>query len=209
MAFIFNWPTWPKDVMQEFRTQLQDAMNANTANDPTLVGKWKIEELDFGTVPPRLKLTAIHELSLHRAVVQFHFEYDGDFKFVGRNAVQTNKLVSVIPKYQSELQHSIQSLKSTILPISLTVQDVRVNGDVKVILDMDLDKQRYHLQVVLLNDPIQSITIKTNIEEEMPILKRFIEKMLQKKVREAISKVRAKPLQFEFGITEKKPITQP
>lgn len=206
MSFEFNWPIWDEAFMEEIRKKIETSLNANPAPVPAIVDKWTVKEISFGTKAPTLKLEKIHELSERVASLQFYFSYEGDFKMVLRTKVQINKVYEAehVPKYGV----SLMSFKPTELPLILTVQNIVLDGRIKIdaflpnisfkkLMKGEMIKPKTRILIHILQDPLKSFEVLTNIQKEIPIAKSFFDNLFNEKARDGISAAMSKPIDIE------------
>jgi hypothetical protein len=205
MSFRFNWPTeWNEPFLKKLKEDLEQNINSQDLGVIYIVEKISVTTLEFGTIPPKLKLLKIHELSNTSACFSFAFQYNGDAKIGISTKIDLNEKTINPPKYAISFGRSFLDDKPRILPCVVTLSDFVIDGELKIFVFFNAEKmiknefeQKTRLAVFLSGNPVKSFTVKTNFDE-IPMVQGIIQSRLESLINDATQDIITNGIKVEL-----------
>lgn len=182
MSFLFNWRFFDQEALySQAREVMMETMNKGPTPE-VIIDDIRVDELDFGTVPPDLEILEIGDLAEDKFRGIFKLEYSGDARLKLLTKVQANPLnltfqprgllKFVCPGY-------VAASRSLELPLSIELSDIKLSAIIILVYS-----RAKGLTLVFRNDPLESVKI-TSTFDSMPGIASFIRAEIEQRLNES------------------------
>lgn len=170
MAFRFNkWEEAFQDdqLVATIKRTLESELNSSESGLVSL----KVSHLNFGTRPPLVRLHDIPVVTEKRLLVLLKVDYDGD------------AALGITARLSTGGGSPFWSTNVDSIPVSVILESIRVSGMVAVEVKEVIPGSR-DISIRFLNDPLESISVSSSLDRQLPFVKSLLYAHISAKLRE-------------------------
>lgn len=152
MSFLFNWLDLS---VLDLKSSINAILEATTI--PQLPKKVSISSLSLGKKAPKFEILDIIDFKEEKFKGLFKFNYDGELNVVFNTHYEANA-IKLIEFDSFTKPHFVLADKSTVLPVDLKIQNVKIDALLTVVYNG-------RITVVFNDDPFIDLDISTSLDE--------------------------------------------
>ncbi|KAG9243494.1 mitochondrial distribution and morphology protein 34 [Calycina marina] len=179
MAFNFNWSPLMADADFYERAQemLTTALN-KSPKPPIIVDDILVNELNLGSIPPKLEILEIGDLAEDRFRGIFKMCYTGDAFLTLQTRVQANPLNTYLfskPSFCSP--QPLAASSGLTIPLQITLSEIKLSAFIIVVFS-----RQKGLTLVFRNDPLESLKVSSTFDS-IPFVRDYLQKEIEIQLR--------------------------
>lgn len=178
MSFTFDWQNFAKE--EQFLTRVKGLLSnaLNKKKPPIIVDTITVQELEWGSESPSLKILEVGDLASDRFRGIFKLNYSGSARITLATKVQANLLnvyASAAPKFT--MPEFVSADSSFPIPLNLSLSEFVLSGIVILVFS-----KAKGLTLVFRNDPLQSIRVSSTFDH-VPAIATFLQSQIETHMR--------------------------
>eukprot|EP01135_Chromosphaera_perkinsii_P004359 Nk52_evm10s279 gene=Nk52_evmTU10s279 len=177
MSLKFNWPVFTEAQYDLAREELTKALNRGDKH-PSIVDKIHVQDMNFGSCPPDVKILEVCDLSEGGFRGIFQIVYEGDAYIVLRTKAQANPVNPQKPKSALSKHGILAANKPLIVPLKIKISQLSLNG----IAVLDVSKS-HGVTLAFKNDPFRSVLVNTTFDDQ-PSVRRHLQTIIEEQLKD-------------------------